>query len=957
MMNGCDENTEALVAERDERAKKLYRYISDIARTIDEATATCQTIPNLFKTSLEVKRQKLREHCVKLLFLDPINYGKKALELLWRKVYYETVSKAKKLRENEEQYDNYLFTHIMSGIGQFHYMIERFQSEIKLQIKEIDYIPLHNDDALELKHELTLEQLGRYCVHSCLIYLGDLSRYQAEVFHTFDQSIAARYYQQAAQINLTSGMPYNQLGNLYMDKNHNLTSACYYIRCMSSVTPFEGAVGNLTKLFEKNAQLAESISGSTHIQSQQEHIQGTISKFLSLIEIWYFGKEDADIPQRCNVIAQDLRMAMDWEKVVPPEDINKNYEQFMQELEAEEINPSYLNNNIIHEIVEICIFTVAKVADTDEKRAFAVKAFTLALLSQLLYKLLQELQSFGLKNPASKYKSHYSSVQDVQVEQVEIQNVVEATEEVSPVTNGNHEDKISAENSDDDDDADVIVIDEKDEIVNKENDPEKTNGKLKTKRRRRRRIASNSDLSDDSGSSGVDSNESGMENEESDSSYQSDSQTDVSDCDTKDEPDAMNNNEVKTPEQALTNGDNVSNDKLDQLDANKIQNFLRGANFLPSLKLLQDWVLKEKDLILSCGESGESLFQCIVDLLNIMEYNFTFKHKINEACSVLEYAKCLSKNLELEHRTIPLPEDVNLRGTNICKFDTNAAEWNILKQYKPSVYEENVIRILNFIDFGEQIANIVPKIRYNMTMQVHYFKKSSPPKLAAKVNLKKTREWYNSKTPQVQNDGTETGLLRRMGKLWLAARVRELELEKCGRVAPTLLAVDATALTAHLKRVKLLIKTRTFIVLIPTVVLQELDDVKRDQIAARDAIRWLETQLQTGSRYLRAQKSGQTRSLPLLKYPKKAPQHVYNFIKILEFCYHFVAEEKPQDSDNNKNASMLMLLTGNDRTSIEEQYKEFSLTGAATSAGISLESITTFYAKWRLSIQKNGKKG
>lgn len=146
--------------------------------------------------------------------------------------------------------------------------------------------------------------------------------------------------------------------------------------------------------------------------------------------------------------------------------------------------------------------------------------------------------------------------------------------------------------------------------------------------------------------------------------------------------------------------------------------------------------------------------------------------------------------------------------------------------------------------------------------------------------------------------------------------------------------------------------------------LQELDDLKREESTARDAIRWLEVQLRSGSRFLRAQRPGQSKPLPLLKYPRKAPPHIQNFIQILEFCNHLIAEDKniqggngdPDNSLQNKSTPLLILLVGNERVSDEEQYKEFSVTGAAHAAGISVEFFGDFYTKWRQSIHKNGKK-
>lgn len=139
--------------------------------------------------------------------------------------------------------------------------------------------------------------------------------------------------------------------------------------------------------------------------------------------------------------------------------------------------------------------------------------------------------------------------------------------------------------------------------------------------------------------------------------------------------------------------------------------------------------------------------------------------------------------------------------------------------------------------------------------------------------------------------------------------------------------------------------------------LQELDELKRERSTARDAIRWLEVQLKSGSRFLRAQRPGQAKPLPLLKYPRKAPPQVHNFIQILEFCNHFIGDEKqaqggngdPDSSLHGKSAPLLILLVGNEPGKDEqvEQCKEFSLTGAARSAGISVQHIAEFYARWR----------
>ncbi|CAG4935581.1 unnamed protein product [Colias eurytheme] len=977
MKNGCNENLDIKIIERNEQAKKVYRYVSDIARRLGEATSGSKVIADLFSIHIEVQRQKLRDNCEKLFFLDPLNYGKKSLELLWRKVYYDTISTAKKLRESDNEYDNYLQTHIVCGIGHFHHFMSRVQSEMKIHIKELDYVPLYHDeenqDDINYKPPEDEYQLCRSVLYSCLIYLGDLSRYQVEIFNSAESSIATRYYLQAGQIDLTSGMPFNQIGNLYLEKNYNLDSVSSYIHCLSCLTPFEGAMGNLTKIFEKNNQFCSMLNESESC-TQSEHIQMTVANFLCLIEKWYFSKDDTNIPKMCSTVIQQLKISMDFDKVVLP-DINKNYNEFVQALEEENNNPAYLNPTMIHNIVKICLFTIAKLKENNEAKAFACKAFTLAFLSQILQKLHAQLEDLGLYNPANKYSSKYKT--SINVSSNELNGTDEPqNEEIDDANtvlpNGNNENDNEEEIKDIGSDGDSKVV---------------LNGDIKNKktlarRRRRRRTASSgsSDISDNTENSEDESNETdSCDNDDlSESSFQSEDEqsddislhndTDEEEvingtCDEK--SDSQNKDENNVDEEfveidkSTTEGKPIKKD----LDIEGIKNFLLGDNFLPSLKILQDWVLTEKELILSCGESGESLFQCVVNLLNIFQHYFNQKNNdglINNNCNILMQAKNVAKKFKLEYKSIPLPEDINLRGTNIGKFDKDAAEWQVMEKMKLTVYEENIIRILNFIDFGNQIAKIVPRIRFNRTMKIFYLKKVFPTKVSTKLHHKRSREWHNSKN---QVDKKESGLLRRLGHLWLASKVRELECTGQTEI-PSLLAVDTAALYKHLRRVKQLVKARNFIFLVPNVVLQELDELKRECSAARDAIRWLEIQLKSGSRYLRTQRPGQTKPLTLLKYPRKAPPHVHNFMQILEFCNHFTSDEKqlqggngdPDNTVQGKSAPLLVLLVGTEQGKNEDTYKEISLMGTAQAAGISVEFIGDFYAKWRQTGHKNGKK-
>ncbi|KAF4529420.1 hypothetical protein B566_EDAN003514 [Ephemera danica] len=192
-------------------------------------------------------------------------------------------------------------------------------------------------------------------------------------------------------------------------------------------------------------------------------------------------------------------------------------------------------------------------------------------------------------------------------------------------------------------------------------------------------------------------------------------------------------------------------------------------------------------------------------------------------------------------------------------------------------------------------------------------------------------------------------LMHHMGRLWLRAEVRELERavrkrEGACTFSPYIV-VDAEALLHHAALVKQLVFSRKFVVIIPCVVVGALDELKRDSVKARDATRWLETQFQRGNRFLRAQRAGERLSLPLIKLPKKKDKEAWTFFQVLECCAHLAR----QSSAGASTATLVTLLTGSDLAA----SRDFSPSGLAQSAGIKLESITSFCGKWKQGTSKS----
>lgn len=81
---------------------------------------------------------RLRELCVKLMFLHPVEYGRKAEELLWRKVYYEVIQLIKTNRKHihsRSTLECAYRTHLVAGIGFYQHLLLYIQSHYQLELQ------------------------------------------------------------------------------------------------------------------------------------------------------------------------------------------------------------------------------------------------------------------------------------------------------------------------------------------------------------------------------------------------------------------------------------------------------------------------------------------------------------------------------------------------------------------------------------------------------------------------------------------------------------------------------------------------------------------------------------------------------------------------------------------------------------------------------------------------------
>lgn len=359
------------------------------------------------------QRSRLRENCEKLIFLDPALYGRKGEEMLWRKVYYDVVSTAKRLKKQDYTNEDvaHLQCHINAGIGYYHHFISRLELEFDLNLQGIVDFSINPEHKFKQNNgSVSPENVPEWVeisIHRCLIFLGDLTRYKLEIYPNWDHGLAIRYYLQAINFKPEYGMPHNQLGTLATNLNYSLDSAYHYIRCLDCKHVFEGTENNLLRLFEKNVVTEKNIPNEINsLLEPTEHIRRLIIRFLSLVDILYFEKKKVNVQSLCHQVLLNLQNCLSYSKPVDSESGDSPLENESFDIDSL-TTPVYMSSDIIFKMVVICLMCIIKLKRTDSNQSSIIKAFLLAMYSQLIQNIIDHIQGsvFNISIPLTHKKT------------------------------------------------------------------------------------------------------------------------------------------------------------------------------------------------------------------------------------------------------------------------------------------------------------------------------------------------------------------------------------------------------------------------------------------------------------------------------------------------------------------------------------------------------------------------
>ncbi|XP_076869079.1 nonsense-mediated mRNA decay factor SMG5 [Brachyhypopomus gauderio] len=395
---GQDSEPEAKVLH----IKRLYRAVVESVHKLDIIISSKLSYREVFKPENISLRNKLRELCVKLMFLHPVDYGRKAEELLWRKVYYEVIQVIKTNKKHihsRSTLECAYRTHLIAGVGFYQHLLLYIQSHYQLELQDcIDWTHV-TDPLIGRKKPVSATpkemEWAQMACHRCLVYLGDLARYQNELAGVEAEQLAERFYHQALSVSPHVGMPFNQLGTLAGSKFYNVEATYYYLRCIQSEAPFEGAYGNLKRLFDKAAKMYHQVKKQemkrlSPSRQRSKDIKRLLVSFMYLQSLLQPRNSvvETELTSLCQSVLEDFNLVLFYQAT-----LNHGSQSVSEEEEDHDQSCSMLPDSLVFKMVVICLMGVHSLKRGGSKQYSASIAFTLALFSHLVNHVNIRLQA------------------------------------------------------------------------------------------------------------------------------------------------------------------------------------------------------------------------------------------------------------------------------------------------------------------------------------------------------------------------------------------------------------------------------------------------------------------------------------------------------------------------------------------------------------------------------------
>ncbi|CAF4023587.1 unnamed protein product, partial [Rotaria sp. Silwood2] len=370
-----------------------------------------------------------------------------------------------------------------------------------------------------------------------------------------------------------------------------------------------------------------------------------------------------------------------------------------------------------------------------------------------------------------------------------------------------------------------------------------------------------------------------------------------------------------------------------------IVELLENEYLLSAIKIFCDWLAGNKRLLQMLLPISPGLWSKLALLLNFLPHERDIL-KSGLIPSNSSIYPLLSKFVETKTFIISSPmldEDIQLRAFQSLKVDRNYQKLNLNQLSSLNKLESTIIRICSLRRFGYYATSILSNSQFNYDNDKLSFIASNPFEQSTS-----TLDSSSNKTSDtVADEERKSRLMRDMAALRLQAEISQLEnsLKNEEFSLPPYLVIDSSVLCTNLNLIQKLVQSQRFIIIIPLVVIDILDELKKEQREARDAIRWLENQFRLGNRFIRTQ-AVHERIANQNKKKNNKTKDFYRFQEIIDCCLYFAQQSNLDKQTTNNSMSTVNLLFARTLTTKEQQTVE---------KDVIVQHIDDFHRRWKQS--------
>ncbi|XP_053764776.1 nonsense-mediated mRNA decay factor SMG5 isoform X1 [Panthera pardus] len=1007
--------------------KRLYRAVVEAVHRLDLILCNKTAYQEVFKPENISLRNKLRELCVKLMFLHPVDYGRKAEELLWRKVYYEVIQLIKTNKKDTSGGWDWLLpapaslhpVPLPAGASVLHRLDPRHRPPHRMQeasiclgegdglgtdgVPPVSHVPGGFVLLLQL-HRVDSQTRGRFSEtrhHGVFFLLSPAARYQNELAGVDTELLAERFYYQALSVAPQIGMPFNQLGTLAGSKYYNVEAMYCYLRCIQSEVSFEGAYGNLKRLYDKAAKMYHQLKKCetrklSPSRKRCKDIKRLLVNFMYLQSLLQprSSPVDAELTSLCQSVLEDFNLCLFYLPSSPTLSLASEGE------EDYEGGYAFLPDLLIFQMLIVCLMGVHSLKRAGSKQYSAAIAFTLALFSHLVnhvnIRLQAELeegenpvpafQSDGTDEPLEKEEAPGPEPPPTAPQAGEVRKSRKFSR-LSCLRRRRHPPRAG-------DDSDLSEGFESDSSHDSARASEGSD--------------SGSDKSLEGGGTAFDA--------ETDSEMNSqESRSDLEDIEDEEgtrspalepprprseAPESLNgplgpseasiasnlqamstqmfqtkrcfrlaptfsNLLLQPPAEAPTaasrrpcvNGDadkpsepaseDGSESEGSESSGRSCRNersvqeklqVLAAEGLLPAVKVFLDWLRANPELIVVCAQSSQSLWNRLSVLLNLLPAAGELQESGLALCPEVQD---LLEGGELPDlpSSLLLPEDTALRNLPPLRAAHRRFNFDTDRPLL-SALEESVVRICCIRSFGHFVARLQGSI-LQFSAEAGIFVS------IAQSEQEGVLPQAQAQIRMAQEEARRNRLMRDMAQLRLQLEVSQLEgslqQPKAQSAMSPYLVPDTQALCHHLPVIRQLATSGRFIVIIPRTVIDGLDLLKKEHPGARDGIRYLEAEFKKGNRYIRCQKEvGKSFERHKLK---RQDADAWTLYKILDSCKQLTLAQGAGEEDPSGMVTIVTGLPLDDPSALSGPMQ--AALQAAAHASVDIKNVLDFYKQWK----------